>query len=425
LERHQSLEVGNVTHYTIGHCKTKGYHNELLLIQVQYILQQKGNNYYYYTKNKYSLCKGFECYRLEFVSVHCLCVMQYIRYFVILIEFQNPEMEELPEKGYVLLRNTLTPQQIEIARNCFQERKLHYHDMANFIEQHMLPQVNKQLAWQSIYVKFRASDNNNSTDASTFHRDLITHDTQPLDSPCYTCLAYLDPTVMELIPGSHKFNTLNLSQAAELYKFKQQVNIKPGDLLVFASTLLHRGIFTEKLPHRRLLQVFETYPNKEIYHKYAQQVQHIPASNPKASHDMAKLMKLISKSKILVGITNVFGYLNASEGYGTELSPLQKLQLSQFKYVSSEAKQPRITDWLDTSEDKDFGAGERYSPYQNNNMYAVMQPTYDLQDQDMKDELYNIQYTNSFLKYALLFIILCIVIYLLCKYSKNYNQSKS
>jgi hypothetical protein len=37
----------------------------------------------------------------------------------------------------------------------------------------MLGVIDRELGWKSDYVKFRVSDNNNSADASTFHRDII------------------------------------------------------------------------------------------------------------------------------------------------------------------------------------------------------------------------------------------------------------
>ena len=51
------------------------------------------------------------------------------------------------------------------------------------------------------YIKYRVSNSNNSSDAGAFHRDIHTYnETQPI----YTCLAYLDESMLEIIPKSHK-----------------------------------------------------------------------------------------------------------------------------------------------------------------------------------------------------------------------------
>jgi len=51
------------------------------------------------------------------------------------------------------------------------------------------------------YLKYRVSNNNKSSDAGSFHRDLHSYAGVP---EIYTCLTYLDESIMEIIVGSHK-----------------------------------------------------------------------------------------------------------------------------------------------------------------------------------------------------------------------------
>ena len=63
----------------------------------------------------------------------------------------------------------------------------------------MISKVNLLTNMDLDYIKYRVSNSNNSSDAGAFHRDIHTYDkTQPI----YTCLAYLDESMLEIIPKS-------------------------------------------------------------------------------------------------------------------------------------------------------------------------------------------------------------------------------
>jgi len=49
------------------------------------------------------------------------------------------------------------------------------------------------------------------------------------------------------------------------YQKKKILTIHRRDILIFHATLHHRGINYNKHEHRRLLQVFEIFPDKSIY----------------------------------------------------------------------------------------------------------------------------------------------------------------
>lgn len=67
---------------------------------------------------------------------------------------------------------------------------------------------------------------------------------------------------MEVIPGSHKYD--NPCCSIESYNNKKTIDIKRWDILIIHSNVHHRGIkYNNK--NRRVLQVFEVFPDKETY----------------------------------------------------------------------------------------------------------------------------------------------------------------
>jgi hypothetical protein len=89
---------------------------------------------------------------------------------------------------------------------------MNYTKMESFIKSDLLDIVNKNLNWDIIYTKFRVSNNNNSVDASAFHRDIFAINNKALNKkvPIFTILTYLDKTTMEIIPKSHKYISMNI-----------------------------------------------------------------------------------------------------------------------------------------------------------------------------------------------------------------------
>src|SRR6185437_10827701 len=88
--------------------------------------------------------------------------------------------DPLREEGYVHIRSGLSPSQIQQAVQCFQEQEtgtvsIDNASMTRFITQIMLPRAARSQRWEYItYTKYRVSDNTNSSDAGSFHRDILT-----------------------------------------------------------------------------------------------------------------------------------------------------------------------------------------------------------------------------------------------------------
>jgi hypothetical protein len=116
--------------------------------------------------------------------------------------------------------------------------------------------------------------------------------------PIYTCLEYFDKATLEIIPGSHKrtkHTTTNI-----LHKKRIKLIIVPGDILVFNANLYHRGVFYEKgIQSRKLLQVFDVYPNKTMYDKYNDKYLTVTVNNSKLTTIVNELSELTSNYKTL------------------------------------------------------------------------------------------------------------------------------
>lgn len=252
--------------------------------------------------------------------------------------------EVLHEDGFIVLRGVLSDVEVEKGSSCISASgdEVNYSEVREFIRQSMFKRVQEQLGIpESLdYVKYRVSDNNNSADAAGFHRDLIFAGggTSTVFCPCFTCLTYFDKTTMELIPGSHVKN-YELYETWHLYSKRVRLTIYPGDILFFFSTLLHRGVFTEGIRHRRLIQVFEVFTDPNIRDTFTPMIVHVPGDE-KYSDWMVRASKGTGP---FISLINTYGFLNAATGYGWRSHPLTKCGLRRdHLFFSSEGLRGRI-----------------------------------------------------------------------------------
>lgn len=254
----------------------------------------------------------------------------------------------LETDGFLLLRNVLTTQEIQEGITCITDdgKYVDYARLVSFIRQRMFGALRGNLQdWQDKpldFVKFRVSDNNNSADASGFHRDLIyqgSSNTGNFTPPFFTCLTYFDQTTLEIIPKSHNVPSYKLVELPRLYSSKIAISINPGDLLVFYSSLLHRGIFTEKLPHRRLIQVFEVFNDHNVLSTIVPRILHVPGDETYSN----MIIKASRNKGLLIDTYNICMYINAATGYGVKYNTLKHCGLSEYTFFSSEGLRGRIS----------------------------------------------------------------------------------
>jgi ectoine hydroxylase-related dioxygenase (phytanoyl-CoA dioxygenase family) len=176
-------------------------------------------------------------------------------------------MTDIHKDGYIILKNILSDTDMSSALSSTIEDKVDYIEMKKFIDDIFFTAIkkNQNFIKNPQYVKFRYSNNNNSKDASLFHGDIYNHSDMEL-LPIYTCLCYFDDTRMEIIPGSHiKTNDLSIQS----YHKKIELQIEPGDVLIFHANIHHRGVNFDKKGDRRILQVFDVFPDMKTYKEHS------------------------------------------------------------------------------------------------------------------------------------------------------------
>lgn len=196
------------------------------------------------------------------------------------------------ENGYIVLP-AISKKEQDFANSCLGEQ-VDYEKVKQFIDTIFLPKLPFQ---DPVYLKCRFSNNNNSADASVFHSDVYNY-TGEEEIPLYTALCYLDKAKMELIPNSHR--KPNASPIEELSK-ATVIELKPGDILVFNSRMVHRGIHFSN-GNRRLLQVFQIFPTRELYEKHSHKLLTVDTSGKKSNvlYHVAKIPWFISIVNMIV-----------------------------------------------------------------------------------------------------------------------------
>jgi len=216
-------------------------------------------------------------------------------------------MDDLTHNGYVVLKNKLTESEIEYGLSSIKGTQVDYHKTKQFIDEIFFTKIKETGMTNPQYVKFRLSNNNNSTDASTFHGDIYNH-TQTELLPIYTCLCYFDDAQLEIIPGSHKYN--NAGSSMDTYHKKKIIDVQRGDILIFHANTHHRGINFNKTSNRRLLQVFEVFTDKETYNAHIQKLIIVKTSDSMfMKYIINPVMYELSNFPIIIDTLTMFHYV--------------------------------------------------------------------------------------------------------------------
>jgi hypothetical protein len=215
----------------------------------------------------------------------------------------------LHENGYVMLKNVLTPYQLQFGLNSDKNGIVNYKQMKDFIDYEFMPTIidHTNFMQNPTYIKFRYSNNNNSTDASTFHSDIYNYTESEL-MPIYTCLCYFDKTQLEVIPGSHKKDFYKNNSSITSYNKKKILTIEPGDILVFHANMYHRGTNFDTKGDRRLLQVFEVFPDDKTYAQYSNDFLTVVTANTFTIGIINKLSYYLAKIPSLIDTINFLHY---------------------------------------------------------------------------------------------------------------------
>lgn len=238
-----------------------------------------------------------------------------------------------------------------------------YPPYMDFIHEMLVPQFKEQLQTSFFqYTKLRISNNNNHTDASFFHRDVIyyPHGSNQQSPMIYTCLYYVDPGVIEIIPGSDRYTSREPTKS--VFETRQRYEIPASSLVIFRSTLLHRGCFQKERMNqpRRLIQLFDCFLNEQDMQTYLSHMLmvrkpvSIPTTNqPSRWAQWIGYFSTISSPVVFQTILYA-SFQVALSGY----NPVHtRLWLDQHDYkhvyfLSSDAEQPSL-DWTVCSQQKE------------------------------------------------------------------------
>lgn len=313
--------------------------------------------------------------------------------------------DKINKKGFLLIRNSLTNNEVEYARSCFNKTMVNYKNLKNFIDSVMLKNINKILNCSLVNIKYRASNNNNSTDAGTFHRDVYNYDPKINGAPnIFTFLSYLDPATMELIPYSHNLTNMSFLRGQKMRRSAVKIDMRPGDLLIFNSSLIHRGIFYKSpVENRRLIQCFDCIDSRE-YNFLASKILHT-SCNPECNQKRAKILENLNKIKLISNIINYISYINVSKSYGNTLNLHKKINTKGTCYISSEGNQDRL-------KPKNTG-------WEKGNMYIMNKNTKDIDSNDYKTYLHYSFYVNNTIYSLIIFLILVVLITIVYKVISN------
>lgn len=220
--------------------------------------------------------------------------------------------------GYLVLRKRLGEEAVAAGRAGFLPGgRVHYPTMEAFVDGHMLAATAGLNGGRDRMVccKYRASDADNSKDAGGFHRDLQNHAPVPAPPPpIFTVLCYLDEAEMEVIPGTHRTPVIPVGDLASALSRRRTLRLEPGDMLVFHSTLAHRGRFSgPRRPHRRLVQLFDCHLPRDV--ALADAILHVPCE-PHCDRRFAGALSAAHRLPGTSEAVNLVAYVNDSSGYG-------------------------------------------------------------------------------------------------------------
>ena len=273
--------------------------------------------------------------------------------------------------GYLLLSNQLTNDELNFGLSSIDNNKVDYIKTKQFIDNILFKKIKEKsgIITNPYYVKFRLSNNNNSTDASTFHGDIYNNTNSEI-LPIYTCLCYFDESQLEIIPGSHKYN--NIGWSIENYYKKKIININKGDILIFHSNIHHRGINYNKTKNRRLLQVFDVFPNLETYNKHISKLVIVKSSeSPLIKNFINPILLELSKYPLIINNITLIHYILMYNDLHykialIDISPYEKNN----KYISYEPGRRKIFEELVNKEDLNINI------LCDNNAYSISYKNY-------------------------------------------------
>ena len=319
-------------------------------------------------------------------------------------------MNNLNTYGYIVLRNVVDVNRIHYAQNQINS-KVNYYKLKKYLDNDMINNVNRKLGLHLDYTKYRVSNNNNSTDAASFHRDLQSY-TNKLPR-VFTVLSYLDISHMELVPYTHKNITIPVTSMKNMLDNRITIKMNPGDILIFYATLVHRGIFyNSNNKNRRLIQLFDCVDINDK-DKYREEILHIPCRNNCSS--LVNYINLtLNKSYIISEILNYISTIITFRGYGYSYYGLKYITNDKkIKYLSTEANKNRLYN------------GKNKDKFLKINLYVMNFKHYKDIDSNKRNAYQFFTFGITTIIFFIILIILFIILYKLIRLIYKYKNAKN
>lgn len=310
-------------------------------------------------------------------------------------------MEELKERGYVIFRKEIPQERVEYGKQQIND-KVNYYRLKEFIDNDLMKRANKKSNMNLDYLKYRVSNNNNSSDAGSFHRDVHSYAGVP---EIYTCLTYLDESMMEIIVGSHKKVSIPIFETIKYLKKRKKIKMNPGDILLFNSALIHRGLFYKSNnKNRRIIQLFDCVEDKEYY---SESIMHVPCRD-QCNNDFANFNIKLHKMNSLSELLNTHGLLTTFTGYGVRYNGLKYLtDDKKIKYLSTEANMKR------------YEGKEKEDMFLDTNIYIMNGYKEKNMDIDKRSNFFFYEYNLTIILITLLIVIVSSILFVVCKIKKK------
>ena len=110
-------------------------------------------------------------------------------------------INKLAEKGFVIFKNILNNNLNLLQSSIHDNEYIDNNIVKEFIDNHIITNIDKKFKWSSNYSKFRFSNYQNLTDADAFHANIYNFSDNTM--PIYTTICYLDNAQIEIVPGTH------------------------------------------------------------------------------------------------------------------------------------------------------------------------------------------------------------------------------
>jgi hypothetical protein len=177
-------------------------------------------------------------------------------------------------------------------------------------------------------------------------------------------IVYFNHAKLQLIPGSHLERCMSAFRAVGAFVNNRQViDVKPGDAVLFQSSMLHGGKFDGLEKARTIVQCFDVFPNLELATEGLKCMRHVRATEEDVttSRAVARIMNM----PVIKGPMELQAFIIQAGGNGYA-SGHRLTDDENVDEISGEAWRPRLPD--ECRKDGTYCRANLYVVYDENNL---------------------------------------------------------